>query len=370
MRSYKLRLDNLFILVQNDIGTDRSDPFGRESGMDEFKDLSNGLDIVISGYDTNGEDTVIGYRFDMEGNTQKLWQTNIEQASFVCRWDEFLFTVTESDDYCIVYLLKRWNGRYSLMDQRKLEGGALCHITYSPKHHTLYGACYGTGTIFGIIVEEDHFGEVIFHEIQRTPGKGELTRAHCVLLHAKENRLLTVNIALDEIIDYELQEGTPIFLERLDLPEGVGPRHAVFSEDETRLYVITEYSNEIFVFQTGENRLLQRISTLPTHYQGISNGSTLCISGSGEFLYAANRGADTVTQFRIDSKGELEWIMDYPCGGKHPRHMLLTKENEMLIICNLFSNNVVAFQIDEISGELRNKVFDLNFNSPSGIVQL
>ncbi len=337
--------------------------------MEELREQSSALEIVISGYGAAHEETVVGYRLHPTGRTQTLWHARIEQASFVIPWEDYLFTVTETDDYCVVYLLKSSNGTYRLLDHKKLEGGALCHITYSPKHHTLYGACYSTGTIFGVLVEGERFGTVSFSEIQISDGK-DLTRAHCVLLNAEEEELLTVNIALDEIIIYRLSNGIPVFQERIQLPEGVGPRHALFSEDETKLYVITEYSNEIFVYQYGENKLLQRISTLPATYQGTSNCSALCISKDGSYLYAANRGADTITQFLIDSSGKLEWIKDYTCGGKHPRHMLLTKQNERLIICNQFSDNVVAYAIDKATGELTEQVMNLKFKTPSGVAQL
>ncbi len=338
--------------------------------MEELREQSSAIELVISGYGSADEETMVGYRIAPTGRTQILWQARIEQASFVITWENYLFTVTETDNYCVVYLLKGNNGIYRLLDQKRLEGGALCHITYSPKHHTLYGACYSTGTIFGVLVEGEHFGEVTFSEIQPSTGGKALTRAHCVLLNAAEDKLLTVNIALDELIIYKLTDGIPVFQERIQLPEGVGPRHALFSADETRLYVITEYSNEIFVYQYGENMLLQRISTLPVKYQGISNCSTLCISKDGSFLYAANRGADTITQFLIGYDGKLEWIKDYSCGGKHPRHMLLTKQNERLIICNQFTDNVVAYAIDEITGALTEQVMNLKFRSPSGVTQL
>lgn len=338
--------------------------------MEGLRDQLKIFDIIVSGYGTSQEKTITGYKIDIKGMKQIVWQACVEQASFVCRWKDYLFTVTETDDYSIVYLMKRSKEEYLLLDQKKLDGGALCHITYSAKHNTLYGACYGTGTIFGVRVEGDHFGEVIFSEVQHSPCGKSLTRAHCILLNAEENKLLTINIAFDEFICYELPEGVPVLLERIALPEGVGPRHVCYSPDETLFYVITEYSNEIYVYKTMGYQLLQRISTLPPAYSGKSNCSTLCMTKDGRYLYAANRGADTIALFRVDLNGQLEWIKDYPCGGKHPRHMILTDKDEMLIICNQYSNNVTAYTLDVSTGELREKVLDFEFQTPSGIVQL
>jgi 6-phosphogluconolactonase len=327
------------------------------------------LDIVISGYGAASENTIAGYRLE-QGRELTTWQAQIEQASFICRGEDYLFTITEVDEYAAVHLLKRQENEYLLTDVKRLEGGALCHITYSAKQKVLYGACYATGTVFAIRVEQDRFGEVIYHEIQHKTGEGEVTRAHCVLLYEKEEKLLTVNIALDQIILYKLNQGLPVLWERIDLPEGVGPRHASFSSDESRLYVITEYSNEIFVYRTEDHQLLQRASTLPSGYEGSSNCSTLCMTKEGRYLYAANRGADTIAQFRVNPEGLLEWVAEFPCGGRHPRHMILTDREELLIICNQHSDNVTAFQRSTITGALTEKAFELEFHAPSGIAQL
>ncbi|ABX40550.1 beta-propeller fold lactonase family protein [Lachnoclostridium phytofermentans] len=93
-------------------------------------------------------------------------------------------------------------------------------------------------------VESGHFGDILHQEIQQE-GAAALTRVHCVLLNRKEDRLVAVNIALDHIFIYAVNQGY-LTLERIiKAPEGSGPRHALFSENESYLYVITEYSNEI-----------------------------------------------------------------------------------------------------------------------------
>jgi len=326
--------------------------------------------IIITGYGSAEDRMIAEYQIEQSGEYQKLWQTSIPNASFVCKDDEYLFTVSELDEYGIIYMLRREAIGYKLIDRRRVEGGALCHITFSVKHKTLYGACYGTGTVFAVRVQEQGFGEILYSEIQHNGDQNELTRAHCVLLNHHEDELLTINIALDQIICYRLEVGVPVLSRTIALPKGVGPRHVIYSEDETYLYVITEYSNEIFVLENESGKLLQRISTLPESYEGVSNCSTLCFSKDGKYLYGANRGADTIVQFAVNAQGELRRMKEYPCGGKHPRHMIRTKIGDMLIICNQNSNQVVAYLIEEKTGELIGKAFELEFLNPSGITEV
>lgn len=327
------------------------------------------FNIIISGYGSPQEMTLAQYRIEYSGAYRKLWHTEVHNASFVTKSEDYLFTVTEHDDFCTVYMFKKSEQGYELVDQRKLEGGALCHITYGTKQKVLYGACYGTGTVFAIRVTDEGFGELIFSEIQQAEAEQELTRAHCVLLNAREDELLTVNIALDRLFCYKLKEGIPFLSKSIALPKGVGPRHAIYSKDEKYLYVVTEYSNEVFVYGYDKGELLQRISTLSDDFTGVSNCSTLCFLRDGRYLYAANRGADTITQFYVDSKGRLSRIKEYPCGGKHPRHMIIAENDELLIVCNQYSDVVVCYCIEEGTGELSEKKFEIPFGNPSGILQ-
>ncbi len=150
-----------------------------------------------------------------------------------------------------------------------------------------------------------------------------------------------------------------------------GPRHIVLSESEKLLYIITEYSNEILVYENrGAYRLLQKISTLPEGYTGDSNCSTLCFSKDRRFLYAANRGADTVALFSVKQDELLERITEYYCGGKHPRHMIVTEDGKRLIICNQQSNLISVFALNLKTGEVNGKETEYTFPAPSGILEL
>lgn len=308
------------------------------------------MELIISGYGTKTADTIKGFLLEEDGTCHESWKDSLENPSYVCKGDGYLFTVTENDDEAVIYLYNREGQVYRLLDYKRIDGGALCHITYSPKIKILFGACYGTGTLFAVRVEPGHFGDIIYQEIQQ---KGTATtRVHCVLLNRMEDRLVTVNIALDRIIIYAVNTSHLILERIIEAPEGSGPRHAQFSEDESYLYVITEYSNEILVYDLkDEDKLVQRISTLSSRFNGKSNCSTLCFSQNNAYLYAANRGADTIALFSVGSNGLLSYIEKYDCGGQHPRHMVLSADGKKLMICNKNSHQVVFFLVNTEKAE-------------------
>lgn len=328
------------------------------------------MEIIISGYGINPDKTIAHYSIN-GNNVSELWSDSLEDPSFVCEGDGYLFAATENQCCAIVSLLQREDSGFQLLDQKEIEGGLLCHITYSSKHKALFGACYETGTIFSVRVDKDRFGELLYHEIQKGTDSASLTRAHGVFLNKDESELITVNIALDQIYFYRIEDGSLSLKQILKLPEGIGPRHISLSEDESLLYIITEYSNEILIYRNGTEKILvQRISTLREGFDGISNCSTLCFSKDRRYLYTANRGAQTITLFKVNADGTLCFTDEYDCGGKHPRHMVITKDGNYLVICNQFSVNTAVFLLDKESGALKEQIASIGFKIPSCVYEL
>lgn len=326
------------------------------------------MELILSGYGSTPSNTIAHYIINQD-SIQMPWQTSIEDASFICEGDGYLFAVTETEAYAVIYLLQRSVSGFQLLDERRLKGGYLCHITYSSVNKALFGACYGTGTVFVVQVEGGRFGELLFHESQTGEQPGALTRAHCVLLNREESMLIVINIALDMAFYYKVTDGRLAHIKTLTMPGGTGPRHAIYSMDEKLLYIITEYANEIFVYEnTDEMKLIQRVSTLAPGFAGISNCSTLCFSQDGNYLYAANRGADTIAIFTVRKDSTLEWLKDFDCGGKHPRHMIMTKDGQYLIVCNQFSDNVAIFELETVTGTVKSRLDDIYFKAPSGVL--
>jgi 6-phosphogluconolactonase len=328
------------------------------------------MEFVLSGYGLKPDTTIASFVMNSDGSYERIWETSIENASFVCQGEGYLFTITEVEDYCIVYMYQRKGTQYELVDYRQLEGGALCHIAYSSRNKALFGACYGSGTVFSIQVEEDRFGEVVFQEIQKGVDASELTRAHCVVLNQEETQLIVANIALDQIYFYHIVCGSLKQQYVIELPKKVGPRHVLFSPDEKLLYVITEYSNEIFTYDMLSKQLLQRISTLSEDYLGESYCSTLCFSLDRRFLYAANRLADTIALFSVGAQGKLSRITEFSCGGSNPRHMIISSDGRYLIVCNQNSDNVKLFSLDTSTGYPQTEVKNIKFRTPSGVIEI
>ena len=74
---------------------------------------------------------------------------------------------------------------------------------------------------------------------------------------------------------------------------------------------------------------------------------------NGLFLYASNRGHNSIAVFAIDSdNGTLVPIQDVDTQGKTPRNFALDPSGRLLLVANQNSNNLVSYRVDAFSGLL------------------
>jgi 6-phosphogluconolactonase len=95
------------------------------------------------------------------------------------------------------------------------------------------------------------------------------------------------------------------------------------------------------------------ISTLPADFAGTKSGAEVVVHPNGKFLYASNRGHDSIALFHIDaSKGTLTAAGYVSTQGKTPRNFAIDPTGGYLLAANQDSGTVVVFRIDPKSGAL------------------
>jgi 6-phosphogluconolactonase len=110
---------------------------------------------------------------------------------------------------------------------------------------------------------------------------------------------------------------------------------------------------------------LQIVPTLPSSYTGNSRASEIDIDPSGNFLYASNRGYDSIAVYRIDQQsGLLSMVEVTPTKGKTPRFFTLTRDGRFLYALNEDSDTIVTLAVDGASGRLAPTGFSVACGSP------
>ncbi len=338
-------------------------------------------EILISGYGpSNREPSIAMYELEEDFKVERvIWKDYAKEPSFLCTWKDMCFGIREENESGSILCYQRIGETYVLRHEIDLQGGDLCHLLYEPSFGVLYCSFYGTGHIAAVKVEDYHFTEVLnFIKLPSNQETG-VARAHCCEKEPQGSMLLFAGIAQDKVFVFETDEGRITSKEpagEILLNKGAGPRHLKFHPILNYLYVITEYSNEIFVYLVEKKdgrpifTCIQVISTLPELFKGVSYGSSLAISGDGRFLYAANRGADCIGIFDINPDGLLTKKQDISCKGEYPRHIALTKDDRCLMIANQKSNQVVLYAVDEMTGKLKDVMQKIDFNNPSYVEEV
>ena len=187
--------------------------------------------------------------------------------------------------------------------------------------------------------------------------------AYCevIFTDATNRFVLCTDLGLDKIFIYRFDEKTGVLtpgeMPFAPMAPGSGPRHAVFGPGEKFLYVIGEMSNTIATFAWDATRgtltEVQTRSTLPADFQGNSSAAEILIHANGRFLYASNRGHDSLGVFAIDERtGRLSLVQHVSTGGRTPRCFSFDPTGRWIIVSNQASDSAVVFRVDPVTGTL------------------
>jgi 6-phosphogluconolactonase len=92
---------------------------------------------------------------------------------------------------------------------------------------------------------------------------------------------------------------------------------------------------------------------LPKDFSGKNDAAEIQVHPNGKFLYASNRGHDSIAVFSIDpARGTLTPVAYVPTQGKAPRYFAIDPTGSRLLVANQNSGNIVVFQIDPVTGRL------------------
>jgi 6-phosphogluconolactonase len=185
--------------------------------------------------------------------------------------------------------------------------------------------------------------------------------AHSIKLDPTNRFALVADLGLDKLFVYRFNSETGS-LDPNDPPfvavsPGSGPRHIAFHPNGKFVYLINEMACTIITFgwdsATGKLTELQTSSTLPSDFKGKNACAEIEVYPNGKFLYASNRGHESLAVFAIDSTtGKISLLEHIPTQGHSPRNFTFDPTNKWLIVTNHNSDNAVVFKVDEKSGHL------------------
>lgn len=267
------------------------------------------------------------------------------------------------------YAIEPGTGRLTLLNQQPSGSISLTHLAADATGRMLVAVSYGGGYVVSFPLAADGrlgaAASLLHHQGPLGPNasRQEKSHAHSVTISPDNRFGFVADLGLDRVFSYrlDLAAGT---LAPNDPPftvitPGAGPRHSKFSADGKFFYVLGEIDGSVtacaYDAARGVATPIQHISTLPAGFkvEDPDRAAEIRIHPNGQFLYASNRGHDSIAVFARDAaSGRLTLVDITPCGGKEPRNFALTPDGAWLVCAHQNSDTIAVFRVDPATGRL------------------
>jgi 6-phosphogluconolactonase len=135
----------------------------------------------------------------------------------------------------------------------------------------------------------------------------------------------------------------------------LGPRHFCFHPTQNILYFSNEQGCSVTGYRldtsAGTLSAFQTITTLPAGYAERNTCSQIQITPSGKFLYAPNRGHNSIAGFSVDVSGRLTAI-GHVATEAVPSAFSLDPEGRFLFAAGSTSNRLASYRVNRETGAL------------------
>jgi 6-phosphogluconolactonase len=242
------------------------------------------------------------------------------------------------------------DGSLTTLNHRSGSDGGYCHLAVHPSGKFVIGASYNGGSVSVFPINADGS---LGPELD-TQDFGDGAQAHAVDYAGAGKYLLVPTKGNDRVEQLMISEtgmlslNTPAFVMSAD---GAGPRHIAIHPQGKLAFVINELANSVTPYQLAEDGTLTpgtTLSSLPQGYQGGGSGAHIELSPDGRFVYASNRGHDSIVVYQADqTTGALTLIEHEPTRGQTPRDFDVDPNGKFLIVANQGSNNLSVYRIED-----------------------
>ncbi|MGV7217111.1 lactonase family protein [Bradyrhizobium sp. UFLA05-112] len=282
------------------------------------------------------------------------------------RTRRFLYTVHGDLSDITAMAIDPASGRLAVINRQSTEGKNPVHLAIDPTNRFVVVANHITSTLALLPRQDDgSLGAVI--DLVKLEGKigphrveQPFAKPHQVEFDPSGAFIVVPDKGLDLVFTYRIDaERAKLVLagKPVQAREGAGPRHVAFHPQGRLAYVVNELDSTVTAYRfdpaTGALNPFQIASAVPDAYTGNSRAAEIAVSSDGRFVYASNRGDDSIATFAIDQvTGRLSSVGWTPSGGKTPRFFALASSDTLLFAANEDTDTVKLFKRDTTSGRL------------------
>ncbi|WP_322981503.1 lactonase family protein [Pseudomonas sp. C11] len=277
----------------------------------------------------------------------------------------FLYSVHGDQHEVSAFSVDRESGRLSLLNQQSTQGQNPVHLALDPSGRFMVVTNHIGHSLAVLPVQTDgRLGELTqLLAVEGEPGPHRVeqpfAKPHHNPFDPTGRFVIVPDKGQDKILSFRFDNGrlvpaTPAFVATRD---GAGPRHLAFHPAGRWAYAVNELDSTVTAYaydaSMGALQPLQVLSTLPSSFTGNSRAAEIAVTTDGRFLYASNRGFDSIAVFAIDAQsGLLRFVDTIASGGRTPRFFAITPNGRFMFALNEDSDSIVTFAIDPQRGVL------------------
>jgi 6-phosphogluconolactonase len=273
------------------------------------------------------------------------------------RTRRFLYTVHGDLSDITAMAIDTASGRLRVINRQSTEGKNPVHLAIDPSNRFVVVANHITSTLALLPRQEDGSLSAVI-DLVKLEGKvgphrveQPFAKPHQVEFDPSGAFVIVPDKGLDVVFTYRIdaekgklaQVGQPV-----QAREGAAPRHVAFHPAGRLAYVVNELDSTVtgYHFDPGNGALapFQVVSAVPDTFTGNSRAAEIAVSADGRYVYASNRGNDSIATFAVDAaSGRLTpsgWTLS---GGKTPRFFALGVSDRFLFAANEDSDTVTMF---------------------------
>ena len=277
-------------------------------------------------------------------------------SQFISPGGQILYVSVRSDNSVATFRIDRANKILIPLGLTKI-GANAAYLATDQTGKTLLWASYSDGLVGSHSLKEN--GEVKPGALSRIETK---RCAHAILTDSSNRFAFVPHTGPNAIYQFRFDAKSGKLTKNNPLTTspaaGLEPRHLAFHPKLPIIYCDDEKGDSVtayhFNLDTGQLKAFHSQSTLPTDFDGSQNTcADIEITSDGRFVYASNRGHNSIAGFSVDAKtGKLTSIGQFVTGAI-PRSFNLDPDNQWMIVAGQRSHDLHVYKRNSTSGKLK-----------------
>ena len=296
-----------------------------------------------------------------------------EQPSYVAFSEDHQYVVAvnetsddklpNKDGQVSLFKVDKATGNLTFVNAVNSGGAHPCHVSLDGNNN-VFVANYSGGNVGVFKIKdgllEKHSDLIQYEGEGPRKNRQEAAHAHFSKYFNDREKVYTVDLGSDKVHEYKVVDGKLEETNAISVTPGGGPRHLIWSKNGQFVYVLNELSCTVSTYEMSEGgfELKEEVSTLPEDFDKdkLNTCAAIKISKDGKYLYASNRGHNSIVTYKLDPKtGKLNNLGFTDIHGDSPRDFSISPKQNYVVVSNQQSSNVVLFKRNKKTGELEYK---------------